>query len=97
MVQYYRDMWSRRSHVLAPLTEVDSGPKGRNILWNDALESSFKELKRMVSAETLLSYPNWKLPFTVHNDASDEQLGVVISKKYLTNCFIIQEINQATK
>ena len=90
-------MWPRRSHILAFLTGAASDPKGGKILWNDALESSFKELKNMVSAETLLSYPNWKLPFTVHNDASDEQLGVVISKKYLTNCFIIQEINQATK
>ena len=57
MVQYYRDMWPRRSHVLAPLTEAASGPKGRKILWNDALESSFKELKHIVSSEILLSYP----------------------------------------
>ena len=48
MVQYYRYMWPRWSHVLDPLTEADSGPKGRNILWNDALESSFKELERMI-------------------------------------------------
>ena len=34
----------------------------------------------MVSAETLLSYPYWKLPFTVHTDASDKQLGNVISQ-----------------
>ena len=33
----------------------------------------------MVSAETLLSYPYWKLKFTVHTDASDKQLGAVIS------------------
>ena len=51
MVQIYRDMCPRQSHVLAPLTEAASGPKGRKILWNDALESSFKELKRMVSTE----------------------------------------------
>ena len=49
------------------------------MLWNDALESSFKELKRIVPAETLLSYPDWKLPFTVHTDASDKQSGSVIS------------------
>ena len=73
-------MWPRRSHILAPLAEADSRLKGRNILWNDALEISFKELKRMVSVETLLSYPYWKLPFTVHTDASDKQLGSVIIK-----------------
>ena len=49
-------------------------------MWNDELESSFKEIKCMVSAETLLSYPNWKLPFTVHTDAYDKQLGAVISQ-----------------
>ena len=62
MVQYYRDIWTRRSHVLAPLKEADNGPKGRRILWNDALESYFKELKCMGSADKLLSYPDWKLP-----------------------------------
>ena len=80
MVQYYMDMHPRRSHVLAPLTEAASGPKVRKILWNEALESSFKEMKRMVYSETLLSYPGWILPLTVHNDASDKQLGVVISQ-----------------
>ena len=80
MVHYYRDMWPRRSHVLAPLTEAYSGPKGRKISWNDALEISFKKLKCMISAETLLSYPDWKILFTVHTDASDKQLGAVISQ-----------------
>ena len=72
-------MWPRRSNTLAPLIEAASGPKGGKILWNDALESSFKELKHMVSAEILLSYPYWKLPFRVHTDVFDKQLVVVIS------------------
>ena len=73
-------MWPRQSHVLSPLTEADSGPKDRKILWNDALEFCFKELNNMVSFETLLSYSDWKIPFTVHTDASDKQLGDVISQ-----------------
>ena len=80
MVRYYRDMWPRLSHVLALLKEAASGPKGRKIFWNDALESYFKELKRMVSAETLLSYPDWKLSITVHTYTSDKQLGAVINQ-----------------
>ena len=73
-------MWPRRSHVLDPLTEAARVPKGRKILWNDALEISFKEMKCMVSAETLLSYPDRKLPLTDHTGASDKQLGAVVSQ-----------------
>ena len=72
-------MWPRRSHVLASIIESSSGPKGKKLLWNDALERSFKELKYMVSSDTLLSYPYCTIPFTVHDDASDKQVGAVIS------------------
>ena len=66
-------MWSRRYHILAPLKDPDSGPKGtQKILCNDALESSFKEIKHMISAETLLRYSYLKLPFTVKTDAYDK-------------------------
>ena len=32
----------------------------------------------MVSTEKLLSYPYYKLPFTVHIDAYDKQLGAIM-------------------
>ena len=35
----------------------------------------------MISSETLLNYPDLKIPFTVHTDASDKQVGAVISQK----------------
>ena len=34
----------------------------------------------MVSADTLLMYPDWKILLTVHTDASDKQLGAFISQ-----------------
>ena len=29
IVQYYRDLWVRRSHILGPLTDLAGGPKGK--------------------------------------------------------------------
>ena len=65
-------------------------------MWNGALEISSKELRRMVSDETLLNYPDWKIPFTVHTDVYDKQLGAVISQsnKILPS---YQKIEQATE
>ena len=45
----------------------------------------------MVSAENLLNYPDWKITFTVHTDASDRHLGGFISqnKKHI-DLFLIK-------
>ena len=74
------DMWPRWSHVLPPLSKVAISTKGRTILWKYYLELAFQELKWMVSDETLPNYPDWKIPFTVHTNASNWQLGAVIIK-----------------
>ena len=80
MVQCYRDMWLRQSLILSPQTQAASGPKGKKVLGNGTLESSFKEIKRMVFAETQLSYLDFTVPFTLQTNASDKQLGAVISQ-----------------
>ena len=72
-------MCPRRSYILDPLKEADSGPKGGKILWNYKLEVSFKGLKYMVSADTLLNNPDWDIFFIIHNDDSYKQMGSVIS------------------
>ena len=51
----------------------------------------------MVSAETLLSYPDWKLPFAVHNDASDRQLGYVISQNNKIISFFSKKLSNSQR
>ena len=77
MVNYYRDMWRNRSHVLAPLTSLTS----TNIPWKWGEEQSkaFQEAKKILSKEVLLVFPKFDKTFTIHTDASHRQLGAVIS------------------
>ena len=39
------------------------------------------KIKRIVTRDTLLAYPDFNETFKVHTDASDFQIGVVISQK----------------
>jgi hypothetical protein len=97
MVQYYRDMWRRRSHILTPLTEASSGPKNKKLEWADDLEKAFHELKQMVARETLLNYPDWSKPFDIHTDASDRQLGAVISQNRKPIAFFSRRLSKAQR
>ena len=88
-------MWPSRSHILYSLTEVSSVPKVRALIWNNGLEVTFCEMNITVSAETLINYPNWKIPFIVHIDDYNKQLGVVIGQQK-TYWFLFETIKQTT-
>ena len=58
MFQSYRDLWEKRSHVLAPLSDLvgeltpKTGKKGKRkkstkkFIWNDEHEKAFKHMKK---------------------------------------------------
>ena len=79
LVNYYRDMWVRRSHVLAPLAKLTS--KTVKWQWGDEERDAFNTMKRIIAKEVLLAYPDFSEPFEIHTDASHTQLGAVISQK----------------
>ena len=72
MVNLYSDMWKHRSHLQAPLTPLTKLKRNAKSTW--------LSIKEVMAQDVLLAYPDFNLPFDIHTDASDFQLGAVISQ-----------------
>jgi hypothetical protein len=79
MINYYRDIWQKRSHMLAPLTGLVS-PLVK-YKWGEEQPKVFDEIKQKVSQETLL--------------ASNKQLGAVIMQEEKPLAFYSRKLNSA--
>ena len=73
MVNYYRDMRPKRAHLLVPLSSITSSKV--KFKWTEEHQQSFDEMKKAISQETLLAYPDFNQPFEIHNNACKVQLG----------------------
>ena len=93
MVNYYRDMWARRSDILAPLTALTS--KEAKWQWTDVEQQAFDRMKRLIGRSALLAYPNFNKTFVIHTDASHTQLGAVISQDNKPIAFYSRKLNPA--
>ena len=81
------------SKLLTPLTSlISTDPK---LDWTDKHKKAFKAIKNFISSETLLSYPAFTKPFDIHKDASDFQLGAVISQNKKRIAFYSKKWNPA--
>jgi hypothetical protein len=58
LINYYRDMWQKRSHMLAPLTGLVS-PLVK-YKWGPEKPKAFDEIKQKASKETLLAFPDFE-------------------------------------
>ncbi len=93
IVNYYRDMWIRRSHCLAPLAALTS--KNAKWRWGNEERQAFNQMKKIISRETLLVYPDFNKKFVIHTDASQYQLGGVISQDGKPIAFYSRKLNDA--
>ena len=78
-MNHYRDMWIKRSHVLAPLTSLTS--KNVKWEWGPKQSAAFKMAKRIMAKEVILAYLDFSKPFQIHTDASHYQLGAAIAQE----------------
>ena len=94
-INFYRRLINRRAHFLTPLTNLTR--KSSEFLWTPECQDAFENIKKELSSATLLSYPNFKLPFVIHADASGTQLGGVISQNNRPIAFYSRKLNEYQK
>ena len=68
VINYYRDMWSRRLHTLVPLT-ISISIK-RKYKWTQVKQYAFNKIGQIVAHDNLLCYPDFNENFKIRTDAS---------------------------
>ena len=94
-VNFYRDMYPKRSHICAPLTKL-SGMKG-TIPWSHECQTAFDQMKALLAQDAFLRYPDHNKPFHIFTDASDLQLGAAICQDGAPVAYYSRKLNAAQK
>jgi hypothetical protein len=106
MVRYYRDMWAKRSEMLAPLsdlvgecgeTKTTCKNKVKQIPWHwDSIhQTAFDNVKKTICKEVVLAYPDFTKPVDIYTNASTKQLGAVITQDNRPIAFFSRKLSGA--
>ena len=108
MVQYYRDVWEKRSEMVAPLTDLvgevghtkvtkKNKTKKKAWYWDKTHQEAFDAIKKCLSREVILAYPNYGEEFQIYTDASTRQLGAVITQYGKPLAFFSRKLSEAQR
>jgi len=85
-------MFPKRSHHLATLT-AQVGQK--TLKWTPQCEKSFNTIKSLLAKDAFIRYPDHNKPFHIFCDASDLQLGAVITQENRPVAYYLRKLNKA--
>jgi hypothetical protein len=77
----------------APLSSLTS--KNVKWEWTPVHQESFDQMKALMAKETLVTFPDFSKEFEIHTDASDSQLGAVISQEGKPVAFYSRKLQPA--
>jgi hypothetical protein len=86
-------MWVRRSELIAPLTSMTS--KNVKFNWTDEHQKAFDNIKKIICREVMLTFLDFSKPFHIYTDASDKQLGAVITQDEKPIAFYSRKLKSA--
>ncbi len=103
--QYYRDMWVKRSEMLAPLSDLvaecgemkttkKNKVKKTPWKWDPIHQAVFDCVKATITKEVVLAYPDFSKPFEIYTDASTLQLGAVITQDNRPIAFFSRKLSE---
>jgi hypothetical protein len=103
--QYYRDMWIKRSEILAPITDLvgecretkatkKNGTQKKPWRWKSIHQQAFDNVKATITREVVLAYPDFTKPFKIYTDASTTQPGAVITQGNKPIAFFSRKLSE---
>jgi hypothetical protein len=106
IIQFYRDIWEKRTDLLAPLTDLvgecgttkstkKKGTKKAPWHWDNVHQESFDAAKTLIARDVVLAYPDFSKKFVIYTDASKRQLGAVITQDNRPIAFFSRKLNDA--
>ncbi len=106
MVQYYCDMWAKRSEMLAPLSNLvgecgetkttrENKVKKTPWHWDSIHQIAFDNVKATIVKKVVLAYLDFLKPFEIYTNASIKQLGAVITQENRPIVFYSRKLSGA--
>ena len=80
LVGYYQRFIPGFATLASPMNDLTRKALPDRITWSEAADWAFRTLREALCSETVLITPDLNLPMTVHTDASEVGLGVVLSQ-----------------
>ena len=78
LANFYRKYVPDFAVIAAPLTDATRKGNPNEIVWTDARERSFQELKKRISEPPILKLPDVSQPFILQTDASHVGIGALL-------------------
>ena len=102
---WYRDIWARRSEILAPLTSLvgecghtkvtrANNTKKKPWHWDVVHQQAFNTGKATIARDVTLAYPDYSQGFDIYTDSSKFQLGAVITQNNRPLSFFSRKLSQ---